>query len=327
MTSPASAPRLLRLARRWFGRATAARVFEPLIADWQHEWLAAGSRARRLLAWWSGAAATAIAIATLVVTTTRTSQTLRALLRQMAIPAALNALFLFNSSARHVPWTVAAVWTLTAVVSLLPMGVTAAMWKSRRYARMWDIGLGITAASAAVALALAGWLQPMLTAATQGRFATFRPELAMSLPALWAATPSAALAPDALRYEQLIRLGPAMFALLSGLVGAAQLRNGRWRDGLSTAHGLAVALLVFPYYLVLALDTRGEAGGRSVTAVWGAMSVMCLTACVYAAFVALNRRHLMRAGKRQSSGRTPGARLLRPRKTLASRGRGSILQL
>lgn len=52
-------PQLLRLARRWFGRAAATRVFEPLIADWQHEQLAARTfveRARVQASGWTAAA-------------------------------------------------------------------------------------------------------------------------------------------------------------------------------------------------------------------------------------------------------------------------------
>ncbi len=57
MTSPASTPHPLRLARRWFGRAAADRVFEPLIADWQRELAEAPNRRRAATAFARGALA------------------------------------------------------------------------------------------------------------------------------------------------------------------------------------------------------------------------------------------------------------------------------
>jgi len=41
--------RLLAFASRWFDPATVSGVFEPLVADWQREWLAAAPSRRRLI--------------------------------------------------------------------------------------------------------------------------------------------------------------------------------------------------------------------------------------------------------------------------------------
>jgi hypothetical protein len=47
MPSPLPGTHLLAVARRWFDRDTNASVFEPLIADWQYEWLQSGDAASR----------------------------------------------------------------------------------------------------------------------------------------------------------------------------------------------------------------------------------------------------------------------------------------
>ena len=53
--------RALRFAARWFDPFTVSSVFEPLIADWQRQWIDS-PRSRRPAVWISGAWALTVSI-------------------------------------------------------------------------------------------------------------------------------------------------------------------------------------------------------------------------------------------------------------------------
>ena len=131
-------PRLLRLVRRWFGRAAADRVFEPLLADWQRDATEAPSAFARAMAHVRGALAFATSGMLVVARGPRRAMPHAA----RAAGGVVAAAFLFGlvQGFRHgykgAPDT-AALIAVSCALSVLP-GVAAAITRrQRRYARAW----------------------------------------------------------------------------------------------------------------------------------------------------------------------------------------------
>jgi hypothetical protein len=121
--------RALAFASRWFDEATVRRTFEPLIADWQREWLNAPPSHR---AWVTirGAAAFVSAVATLSprILSTRTPDAIfhrvvtRIMLFCVLIGGALGVPILRSPDTRWVDTP----WLVTFLVLALPVGIVMA---------------------------------------------------------------------------------------------------------------------------------------------------------------------------------------------------------
>ena len=121
--------RALAFASRWFDEATVRRTFEPLIADWQREWLNAPPSHR---AWVTirGAAAFVSAVAMLSprILSTRTPGAIfhrvvtRIMLFCVLIGGALGIPILRSPDTRWVDTP----WLLTFVLLALPVGIVMA---------------------------------------------------------------------------------------------------------------------------------------------------------------------------------------------------------
>ena len=101
--------RLLAFASRWFDATTVARVFEPLVADWQREWRDAppGRQAWVRVRGGCGFAIAAITVApsVLLLTQLPAATTRRVLARVIIFTATLSALLTvpFVVDFRHMP--------------------------------------------------------------------------------------------------------------------------------------------------------------------------------------------------------------------------------
>lgn len=295
-------PRVLQLARRWFGRATAARVFEPLAADWQHEWLEARSIRQRMRVWVSGTAAAALTFALVALRVSVASPTLRRVVRQTTLWSALFSIDAI-ADARHQPWPVAGVSVLISATSWLPVVAMMAMWQSRRYARMWRVGLVITAMSAIVALGLTGWVQPRAVAAADSPSANARSVRTLPLPAVLTASPSESLPKAALQREQLVRLGPVVFALLSGVVAVGHLRTARRRGHAYSARYVFAGTAACTGFLLFVNAARGAGVDRSVAMMTATAVVMAPAAALFLIVCEAERRRLVRSRPRLRAAR------------------------
>ncbi len=139
------AERVLRLARRWFGRAAANRVFEPLIADWQHEADEAPHHRARALAHVRGAFTFATSGLLVVVRgdapiTHRASRASRRVLMGVLFMGLLQGLFRgFKGASQAAAITIA----FSCALSVLP-ALTVGVTRQRRFARAWQPLLLVT---------------------------------------------------------------------------------------------------------------------------------------------------------------------------------------
>lgn len=157
MTPPGT--RALRLARRWFGRATAARVFEPLVADWQCDVRDRPHAHGRIAANLRGFCA--------FVATTLALGGQRLLFSSAAMPAlVMPALFLATVAApewwrrRGYPLPITALMVVSHLMVYLPL---VALWTCRahrRIANAWHLVATATLVAVLAALAVEGWLLP-----------------------------------------------------------------------------------------------------------------------------------------------------------------------
>jgi hypothetical protein len=136
--SPAAAASVLRWATRLFGRDAAARVFEPLIADWQHEAAEAPHRRARALAHVRGALAFAANGAIVVVRgaepmTRHASRASWRVLMGVLFVGLLQGVFRGFKCASTAAAVTIAVSCALSVLPALTVGVT----RQRRFARAW----------------------------------------------------------------------------------------------------------------------------------------------------------------------------------------------
>lgn len=138
--------RALHLARRWFGRAAADRVFEPLIADWQHDAASAPNDMARAIAHLRGALAF-LASGALVVARSgvpaagpvrrATVQVTQGLLVIAVLQGCYGA---FNGASATAAWAIAS----SSALSVLPAFTVGASRRQRRFARAWRPLFGVT---------------------------------------------------------------------------------------------------------------------------------------------------------------------------------------
>jgi hypothetical protein len=167
--------RLLAIATRWFDRTTVTNVFEPLVADWQREWIDAQgeSRVRRLRVAIGGAlglALTALRCAARDVAEPSPSPAAAAIACATAGVAAvaLTVVFLatmaaFGPSPRRMPLDLLLIVMVPQAVSV---GLAPAMLPSllmlRRSPRIsWRRGGQVIAAGFSLALVMAAWIIPL----------------------------------------------------------------------------------------------------------------------------------------------------------------------
>ena len=271
-------PQLVRLARRWFGRAAATRVFEPLIADWQHEQLAARTFVERARVQASGWTAAVTTLARLTLEPTETSPLRHRVLRQILLWSALFSAEAI-ADARGQAWLQAGVSVLVSTVSWLPALSMRALWHSRRYAREWQAVFLLTVASTVTVLALTGWIQPRVAVSRGTAHTTVEFVRTLPLPTLVTMHPPDAATRAALRREQMLRLGPAVFALLSGLVAAAHMRSAP-RRGRASSVGYVVAGTAACAGFLLIVNTARAAGMDRSVAMMTATAVVMVPAAV-----------------------------------------------
>lgn len=168
-------PRLLRLARRWFGRAAADRVFEPLIADWQHEAADAPPGQARAIAHTRGALAFATSGLLVVVRgaepmTHHASRASRRVLLGVVFIGLLHGVYRGFNGASTAAVAAIAVSSALSVLPALTVGVT----RQRRFARAWRLLLLVTALTLlaqAVLLTLAWpWILSVLETPTEAHW-------------------------------------------------------------------------------------------------------------------------------------------------------------
>lgn len=294
--------RLLRLARRWFGRAEATRVFEPLIADWQHDAAEAPHGRRRAIAHVRGALAFAATLLQMAIHSATASLSVRRLLGRTTFWSAVFSLDAI-ADARHLPWATAGIAVLVSVTSWLPVVAMGAMWQSGRYARLWQVGLGITAVCALVSFVLAGWGQPLAAAFIDARFTTVGPERLMALPELLTADPGDTLTLAALRRERLLRAGPAVFALLSGIAAVAHLRSGRRKHRVFSAGYVVAGTLVCTAFVLFVNAARASGVDRSVAMMLATAAVMVPATGLFVMLSESERRLFVRYRGRRSNAR------------------------
>lgn len=145
MTLPTTAT-LLRWAARMFGSDVARHVFEPLIADWQHEAASAPTSMARRLAHLRGALAF-VASAALVVA--RGSIRAAGPVRRATVQVAQGLLVIglvqglysaFNGASATAAWAIAS----SSALSVLPAFAVGASRRQRRFARAWQALLVVT---------------------------------------------------------------------------------------------------------------------------------------------------------------------------------------
>lgn len=299
MTLPGTT--LLRLSRRWLGRDTTARMIEPLLADWQHEQLAARTlveRARVQASGWTAAAATLVR---LTFEPTETSPLRQRVLRQVLLWSAILSAEAI-ADARGQAWLQAGVSVLVSTVSWLPAVSMLALWHSRRYAREWQAGLVLTVTSTLTILALTGWVQPRLAVSRDAPQAV-ESVRTLPLPALLAARPPDDTAQAALRREQMLRLGPAMFALLSGLVAAAHMRSAPRRGRASSTGYVLAGTAACTGFLLFVNAARGAGMDRSIAMMTATAVVMVPAAVLFVGVCEAERRRLVRSRPRRAVAR------------------------
>lgn len=175
--------RFLQFAARWFDEATVARVFEPLIADYQREW-ADAARARRVWVHLSGFSALVMTFATmfsraLVVTPMPAAITRRVVARLIIFTSVASALLMvpFLVQMREMPmprFAVAAMWLLPSSILLtFPFAMPWVADGIRRRARATAVerlaALRIGISAVIFALVSLGWMMP----AANQKFRTF----------------------------------------------------------------------------------------------------------------------------------------------------------
>jgi hypothetical protein len=290
-------PLLLRLARRWFGRQAAARVVEPLLADWQHEQLAARTIVERVRVQASGWTAAAATLVRLTFEPTETSPLRQRVLRQVLLWSAILSAEAI-ADARSQAWLQAGVSVLVSTVSWLPAVSMLALWQSRRYAREWQAGLVLTVTSTLTILALTGWVQPRLAVSRDAPQAAVESARTLPLPALLAARPPDDTAQAALRREQMLRLGPAVFALLSGLVAAAHMRSAPRRGRASSIGYVLAGTAACTGFLLFVNAARGAGMDRSVAMMTATAVVMVPATVLFVWVCEAERRRLVRSRPR-----------------------------
>jgi len=295
-------PLLLRLARRWFGRQAAVRVVEPLLADWQHEQLAARTIVERVRVQASGWTAAAATLVRLTFEPTETSPLRQRVSRQVLLWSAILSAEAI-ADARSQAWLQAGVSVLVSTVSWLPAVSMIALWHSRRYAREWQAGLVLTLASTITVLALTGWVQPRLAVSRDAPQAAVESARTLPLPALLAARPPDDTAQAALRREQMLRLGPAVFALLSGLVAAAHMRSAPRRGRASSIGYVLAGTAACTGFLLFVNAARGAGMDRSVAMMTATAVVMVPAAVLFVGVCEAERRRLVRSRPRGSVAR------------------------
>lgn len=144
MTPPGT--RALRFARRWFGRAAADRVFEPLIADWQHEAADAPSDRARVAAHVRGGLTFAASGLLVVVRgaepATRHARRAasRVMLGLLVMGLLQGLLRAFTGASTTAAWAIA----VASALSVLPAFAVGVSRRQRRFARAWQPLLAVT---------------------------------------------------------------------------------------------------------------------------------------------------------------------------------------
>jgi hypothetical protein len=172
MTLPGTA--LLTWARRWFDAGTVARVFEPLVADWQGEWgEAVARRRRRVSIRWTTAFATAVVVSSpraILLAPMPASMTRRVLARIVIFTGVVSALLMVPLllELREMPLpdlAAAAFWLLpSSAILAFPFAMTWAADAMRRQAvptpveRVAAFRIGLMAVI--LAAAVLGWGMP-----------------------------------------------------------------------------------------------------------------------------------------------------------------------
>ncbi len=135
---PTLPSRLLRLARRWFGGHAATRVFEPLVADWQHEAAHAQAAHDRALinARWALAFATSSVLVVVRGAQPVTRHATRAATRVLIGVVVVGLLQGVFRALKGASTTAAAVIAVSGALSVLPALVTG-VTRQRRFARSW----------------------------------------------------------------------------------------------------------------------------------------------------------------------------------------------
>lgn len=170
MTLPGT--HLLAIARLWFDEATVSTVFEPLVADWQREYLGAPTPRARHVRYWCGAYSFAAAVARCaprVLFASHSGPDIRTSVMAIAgfsmLGTALNLLLwdwpsnLTRYPYASWPFLAPAFIVSSAPYAMLPLAlVISARTRHRRQAR--TLILQMTAAQVVLVVLVGGWLVP-----------------------------------------------------------------------------------------------------------------------------------------------------------------------
>lgn len=164
---PTLPSRLLRLARRWFGRHAATRVFEPLVADWQHEAAHVQTAHDRALitARWALAFATSSVLVVAGGGEPVTRHAIRATLRILLGALVFGALHGAFRGFEGASVTAAAITAVSAALSVLPSMAVGISRQRHRFARGWRPLLLVTLAAFLAQLVIFTLAWPWIVAA------------------------------------------------------------------------------------------------------------------------------------------------------------------
>lgn len=220
--------RALHLARRWFGRAAAARVFEPLIADWQHEAAQAPPGRARVVAHIRGSAAVATSCVLVALRVGLASTHARRVGARAAVTI-VGAALAHAWFHRDYPAAVATAMTATDALTFVPLALLTALRLERRFARAWRPLVAATALAVVGQAAVVGWLKPWAYArALAAAGATLDTPLHWPLPALV----RHGLHDTAIAAETYGRVTAVAVIVLSALLALAIQRGGSRRHSL-----------------------------------------------------------------------------------------------
>ena len=169
--------RALAFVSRWFDDATVRRVFEPLIADWQRQWLEAPSSRRRLIVFYgfmAFACAVIVSIPRIVLTPSPeglTNEIARRITKFTAVAAALLMIPVFIELTtwwmRDASWIRGSLYLLalpSAITIAFPFAMTGAVDLIQRREMLPNVGRAAALKLGAFALlfmfAYSGWVVP-----------------------------------------------------------------------------------------------------------------------------------------------------------------------
>jgi hypothetical protein len=230
-----------------------------------------------------------VTLARLTLEPTETSPRRLRVLRQILLWSALFSAEAFIHT-RGLAWLQAGVSVLVSTVSWLPAVSMRALWNSRRYAHEWPAVFVLTIASTATVLALTGRVQPGVAVSQDAAHTTVELVRTLPLPALVAMQPPDAATQAALRREQMLRLGPAVFALLSGLVAAAHMRSAPRRGRASSMGYVFAGTAACVGFLLFVNTARGAGIDRSVAMMTATAFVMVQAAILFIGVCEAERR-------------------------------------